>query len=641
MKNPIQRKNAVIALILSLVLIFGGAIWAKSAHTSGGEVAIKDISFVTEDGGLLRALLYLPKSATPTNPAPAIVSSHGYNNTAEVQDINTVELSRRGFVVIAIDAYGHGSSELPDLNVNEGIVADMGTYAAMQYLKTLPYVDVTRVGMIGHSMGATAIQKGAQRAIEAQKTDPNVVVPFALLPTANSFEIVGEGDSAVSLFEGFPINLGVVYGQFDEWAPGMWGVEKGSDINTTIKAKATMGFDLPEYGVYYAYGENTPLNESSAVAAAKEGNLRVIFQPPHTHPVIHFNAESAQNVVDFFAITLNEGNTVIPSNNHAFFSKQMGTGISMIGYFVLIVALGLFLLTTPFFASIIRPEPNGLTAINKGSDWVRYWVIFIIGALPAPLLYNWLVGYPINIAAQGRAVPIIMNASKVFPLPAVNGIFLLNIITAAITMVLYLIVFFGIAKKAGATIQNTGVSLPGKEIAKAALLAVTVFLGSYLAIVLCDYFFKTDMRFFTISIKTLTPVKWGIFLKYMPSFLIFFVVSAISQNTFTRINNKKEWLNIILIILSSFVGLLVLHLLDYVSLMNTGIKMFTTVPGQGTTAALAGVLLWGLLVILPIGAVISRIFFKKTGSVWTGAFINALVVTLYAISNTVIAARIF
>ena len=56
--------------------------------------------------------------------------------------------------------------------------------------------------------------------------------------------------------------------------------------------------------------------------------------------------------------------------------------------------------------------------------------------------------------------------------------------------------------------------------------------------------------------------------------------------------------------------------------------------------ALAGVLLWGLLFILPVAAILSRLYFKKTGSIWAGGFINALVVTLYAISNTVVSAYV-
>ena len=82
-------------------------------------------------------------------------------------------------------------------------------------------------------------------------------------------------------------------------------------------------------------------------------------------------------------------------------------------------------------------------------------------------------------------------------------------------------------------------------------------------------------------------------------------------------------------------------MIDYIALKHTGVKVFQFIPFTAdTTAALAGVLLWGLLFILPVGALLSRLYFKKTGSIWAGGFVNALVVTLFAISNTVVSAYV-
>ena len=90
------------AVLAALILIF--SLLASLVHTGFGTVTVRDIQYLTGEGGLQRALLYIPDSATPQSPAPAIVACHGYNNTAEVQDINAIELSRRGYVVISIDA---------------------------------------------------------------------------------------------------------------------------------------------------------------------------------------------------------------------------------------------------------------------------------------------------------------------------------------------------------------------------------------------------------------------------------------------------------------------------------------------------------------------------------------------------------
>jgi pimeloyl-ACP methyl ester carboxylesterase len=633
----VKKNDRVMqVMILAGIMILAGAVIAKIAHTSAGFVKIHDIRYVTEDGAEMRALLYVPKSARAANPAPAVISCHGYNNTAEVQDLNCVELSKRGFIVMSIDAYGHGGSDFPDERINP-VSADMGTYAALQYIGTLPYADPSRVGMVGHSMGGSTIQAGAAKAWQRREIDPRIVVPTAVLPTSQSFSLDGDGNS---LLAPWPVNLGSVYGRFDEWALSMWGTVKGSDLRTSAIAKAGMGFNDFEYDTYYAYGERAPMDRSAAVDAAKQGRLRVIYQPPHDHPMIHFSGRAVGNVVDFFDITLTGG--ALPAASQSWFFKQLGTGISMIAFFVFITALGLLLLRTGYFGVIKQAEPQGLTTVTGLGSRLRYIIIFIIGLLPAPLLYNWAVGYSIDILSSARAVKILMPASPAFPLPCVNGIFVLNFLTGIISVILYLFVFKVFAKKAGCTFENMGIKLSGRGVFRAAVLAVCVFAAGYFMLSLCDYFFKTDFRFFTLSIKTLTPPKWAIYLRYLPSFAFFFLINAVTQNTFTRINNQKEGINLLLIILASFGGLLVLHLIDYIALMNTGAKVFQFIPFTGgkITAALAGVLLWGLLFILPAAAVISRIFFRATGSVWAGAFINALVVTLFAMSNTVVAARV-
>ena len=171
------------------------------------------MTYVTEDGARMRALLLVPDSASVENPAPAIVSCHGYNNTLEVQDLNWVELSRRGYVVMTIDAYDHGLSSFPDKRINKGVANDMGTYAALQYLGTLPYVDKKNIGMVGHSMGGSTIQFGADRAYKNQERNPAIIVPKAVVPTSQAFLVINDALP----YAKYPVHVGVVFGKYDEW----------------------------------------------------------------------------------------------------------------------------------------------------------------------------------------------------------------------------------------------------------------------------------------------------------------------------------------------------------------------------------------------------------------------------------------
>ncbi len=136
------------------------------------------------------------------------------------------------------------------------------------------------------------------------------------------------------------------------------------------------------------------------------------------------------------------------------------------------------------------------------------------------------------------------------------------------------------------------------------------------------------------------PAKWLTYLRYLPFFLFIFVVTSLTLNSFTRVRNEKEWKNIALMIVAMAGGLILFTVLDYIVFFATGRKMIMYVPypsTPNTTSALAGVLLWGVDFIFPISAVFAYLLFKKTGSIWLGGFTNTLLITLFAISNTVAA----
>lgn len=294
-------KKYVVLVCIAIAFVLIGSFFANLVQTDFCKVKITETTFVTEDGARLHALLLVPDSATVEKPAPAVVSAHGYNNTLEVQDINWVELSRRGYIVMAIDDYDHGLSSFPDKRINKGIANDMGAYAALQYLGTLPYVDKKNIGMVGHSMGGSTIQFAVVRAYKNRETNPCVVVPKAVLPTSQSFLVVKDQ----LLYAQYPVTAGVVFGKYDEWADNMWQVPKGSLVNTSKKATVAMGFPNPEFGAFYLYGDPKKLTREEAIAAADQGKpLRIMYSPDIEHPKMHFSKQAEGFILDFFSITL-------------------------------------------------------------------------------------------------------------------------------------------------------------------------------------------------------------------------------------------------------------------------------------------------------------------------------------------------
>lgn len=106
-----QKRNAIRWMIVALALCLLGMIGASLVQSSGGKVAVRDLRWETTHGRTMSGLLFIPEGVSAKNPVPGIVVSHGMYNNREMQDLNFVELSRRGFVVLSMDMYSHGNSE--------------------------------------------------------------------------------------------------------------------------------------------------------------------------------------------------------------------------------------------------------------------------------------------------------------------------------------------------------------------------------------------------------------------------------------------------------------------------------------------------------------------------------------------------
>ena len=103
------RKNLIFLIVMVVVIVFS-AIMADQIESGFGKVEVTIEEIEDPDGNIVVAKLYRPKEATASNPLPAVVNMHGYQNDKDVQGPFSIELARRGFVVLAPDALGHGDS---------------------------------------------------------------------------------------------------------------------------------------------------------------------------------------------------------------------------------------------------------------------------------------------------------------------------------------------------------------------------------------------------------------------------------------------------------------------------------------------------------------------------------------------------
>ena len=159
--------------IAAVIMILAGAVVANQVQRDFGHVKVTDVRFQGKDGATLSALLYIPKTATPQTPAPAIQAIHGYINSRETQSSFAIEFARRGWVVMELDQRGHGYSAPP-----VG-AAGYGAIDGLAYLRSLDFVDKNKIGLEGHSMGGWA-------SVAAAATSPNDYAAMVLEGSCSS-----------------------------------------------------------------------------------------------------------------------------------------------------------------------------------------------------------------------------------------------------------------------------------------------------------------------------------------------------------------------------------------------------------------------------------------------------------------------
>lgn len=103
-----KQKLTVILLCISILLMLLSSIGASLIQTDFGKVEVTEFKIPTNNGRWISGTLFKPKYASAESPVPLVVSCHGYLNNSKMQDINAIELSRRGVAVITYDAYFHG-----------------------------------------------------------------------------------------------------------------------------------------------------------------------------------------------------------------------------------------------------------------------------------------------------------------------------------------------------------------------------------------------------------------------------------------------------------------------------------------------------------------------------------------------------
>ena len=672
-------KKTKTLLCVALVLILLGSALAGLFNTGVGATKVTRISF---DGGhgRLSGLLYMPKDASADNPKPTVIVTHGYLNSAEMQDANAIELSRRGFVVLALDQYDHGHSAL-----DHSVYSDTSFFGvwlpfwansmndAVQYMYDQPYVLKDEngnglIGVTGHSMGGFSSTL-ALAFDEMQAAESGVRKVACGLSEGSDFmytSFVGV-DAATADALGGGRTMGKVCAQYDEFFFNDPTVEGG-----TVRHKD-----------YVSTPDGMTFLQQSAPAQANtwydtaDGGRRIIYEPAQTHPWNHFSATTTAYAISFYQTAFADYASMLKNiapTSQVWQWKEGFECVALVGFIMLIVVLAGILIELPFF----KLAKTGELAVQKapqGGKRIATWLILIVAILLPAIFFTPLMDggagspgvmvlfYAGIVAAVGGLAALCLAIAKkqgkgaiiggvcltvsgallalvaklpmyqdyaVWTAPGVNSIAYWTIGCALMSLTILSAVYVCMKRGEGASFENYGVSFKPTAIIAGLCTALVTIVIAYAVLWLMDALFKADFRIWTFAFKTFDASIIPAILRYLPTFLLFYIISTagITVNTNTeRLQGGKGYL---LAILLNAGGPILWLAVQYITLFSKGVA---AQPGS----ALSGIVLVAMVPTLSIAAIISRNLYKKTGNIWTPAFLNAILMTTMTIANTMVA----
>jgi len=534
-------------------------------------VTIDAVDIISGDAlGTITGKLYVPKSATAANPAPAVLQLHGYQNDKDTSAAYALELARRGFVVLTIDEYGHGSTSVGlvergyvnhrvSVNFGEDSVEDgtfvsisgptrfkimmnfsnlsffndhyssdndgnsikdssMGGITAYAVLANLDFVDSTRMAVGGHSMGTWASWTVAAAYSVITDDAGGSIAPKAIVLQAGELFMHNDDVYNTDVFN-FN-NVLLLQAKYDEFA-------MFRDYNNIVAD------DLPKSALRSGF-LGVPRAEADwnrTFGSMADGSARRMELLQTNHRLVTHNSHAVATAMAWHNTAV--GNvTSLADTDQTFLIKEMLVFASMLLALVAMLALMEVLLNVPFFQYVRQAVPNRPERVKSGWGWWKGAIITMLIAAAT---------YPFMTQLGHGLLPLPEN---IFRMTIGNG-FLAWYLLLIIIMLVTTILPWRKSKKTDKPLDYYDLGLASEEradrfdwllLGKSAILATLMVGLIYILVWICQSLFLLDFR---VIWPFFRPYSWERLLQclvYVPFFTLFFVLN--NSKIFAQMRQK-------------------------------------------------------------------------------------------------------
>lgn len=589
---------------LCLLVVVIASIVASLVQQDFGRVEVRNVTYANDNGILIRAKLFRPRAVTEQAPGPGVVYIHGYQNNRETADPYAIELARRGIVVLNIDAIGRGNSGEPNDPDAPDFDPTYGGVTSLAYLKSLPFVDEARVGMMGHSLGA-------EMAYSVALNDPTV--------QALSISGFAYGEEATPTR---PRNMLMIFGRWDEYRARMTGTRDfAREWMSTARTQRVIPVDDPQMGV--TYGDFA------------EGSARRVYMANTIHILESFHPGAIAEAADWMQQALQPAPDLWRDPARQIWQlKEGATLVAMLVGLGSLLPLTWLLLHTRFFSPLQRDSFGRYQ--STGRPFRR--AVLVNGLLKWLYIPLIMVLFAIHL----YLVPI----DGLFPMMMVNGLVWWFLVINLIGLWLFWRWSRRQVATEDVTLDDLGVSdhptrlhLAGLHLGKTALLGLLLFGVLYALQAGLEALLIIDWRFVFPFLSDLTLYRVGMLALYFPFLLVGFLGMGAFLHGMVRRPPKATWWRTFVDWKGTNVLIQIVPLVLFLLLQYAPLLLFNVVPlvGPGGVMATFIMNMFQLVLVLALTAVISTWCYVLTGKIYLGALVNALWVAWLLASSQVIA----
>ena len=681
------REGCQRILALLMVIILASSFCAALVSSDFGKVKVTHVT-VDMRGGVFDGKLYIPVGTSSDDKLPAVVVCHGRGTAYNVYESFAEELARRGFVALAFNAYGAGLSDFPSKDENgqgaDGYSFDdatLGVIDAVNYLRSVEYVDKTRIGVMGHSGGSRRtglaatldcgfltrndvlinllcdtfgvtitedeIYTDADELARKNLNDDQLVYWDYLKAEAESdydqrikaICLVGSDASRTSapievqvgghtVMRSCQVNMAIINGEHDF---------SYNDYNVRPAMKEgwyTDGADI-QYGKWYEindqeqssqiigdFGEASIADDSEFANYLENSLVRVVTETlGESHTKNFLSPRTTSSVVYFFEQTLNynRGDLTDPDT----VPLDVNNSIFMYRqYFNAIAMLAMFFMIFPLTALFLQRNKLSYDTDNYAGEVITrkksQVLLYAVLAVVITFVAVYLANYPNFLPVSPfHYKPL----PEIYPLSTASRTSMFYVAMVGLESLILLVIAVFVDKKSYGknSLKLLNIRIKPKDILRYFCYAFGIIVVCYIALMIIVYLFNQEFKFWALAFLPLKGENWAYLLTYALAFFPGLFFASAAQNYTIRTDIPK-WKDTLFSVIINSAGIWLCCLISII-VMNTTGGNFSSFIGS-----------YNIVLVVPITAYVSRKCFNMTKSIWLGAFVNALFVSWCTVS---------